>query len=143
MTVEDSSKNWSRNGLTSRTERPDLAPGKTNNPVLGTPDQWFDSSAFVLQTAGFYGNLGRNTLIGPNQIGMDVSLSKNTAVPKISEQFQVQFRAEFFNILNRANFSAPSLRVFDSKGLVPGNAGRITETSTASRQIQFGLKLVW
>ncbi len=143
MTVDDSSANWSRNGVTSRVERPDLVSGKTNSPVLGSPDRYFDPASFAVQTLGFYGTLGRNTLIGPNQIGTDVSLSKNTALPKVSEQFQVQFRAEFFNILNRTNFGAPSLRVFDSRGRVPGNAGRITDTSTSSRQIQFGLKIVW
>ena len=53
-----------------------------------------------------------------------------------------QFRAEEFNILNRANFNAPNAVTFTPTGLSP-TAGVITSTSTASRQTQFALKLLW
>ncbi|HXG23635.1 MAG TPA: carboxypeptidase regulatory-like domain-containing protein [Chthonomonadales bacterium] len=160
VTINNSGANWSRNGLTSRVERPDLAPGADQRPEgvtggcsitgapaagipLGTPDLWYDPCDYRVPTLGFYGNLGRNTLPGPDQVSVNMSISKNTTVPAISEQFRIQFRAEFFNVLNRANFSNPNLRPFDSRGRVSGTAGKITSTTTTARQIQFGLKFLF
>lgn len=91
------------------------------------------------------GALGRNTLIGPGLVNFDFSLFKNNYVKRISDAFNVQFRAEFFNIFNRANFSPPldNRSVFDSSGNPIANAGLITSTQTPSRQIQFALKIIW
>jgi outer membrane receptor protein involved in Fe transport len=92
------------------------------------------------------GNLGRNTMIGPGLQNFDFSLFKNTKVSRISETFNVQFRAEFFNILNRANFSPPpltNLQAFDATGIAVPGFGQITSTQTTSRQIQFALKFIW
>ncbi|MEE8350519.1 MAG: TonB-dependent receptor [Acidobacteriota bacterium] len=122
-------------------ERPDLVVGADNNPVLGGPDQYFDVSSFVLQPEGVWGNLGRNTLTGPGVATLDLSLTKDTA---LNEDLTLQFRSEFFNILNRANFGVPANTIFsDASGTPVGNAGRITNTSTTARQIQFALKLVF
>jgi len=112
--------------------------------ILGTPAKWFDPSAFLapLNTApnlGFYGNLGRNTLIGPGLATWDFSVLKDT---RIREQLNLQFRAEIFNLLNRANFNQPNAVVFTPSGISP-TAGVITSTTTTSRQVQFGLKLLW
>ncbi len=91
------------------------------------------------------GNLGRNSLIGPGVLNFDSSLFKNTY---IGEKLNVQFRVEAFNVLNRPNFAPPTANniVFDNSHTtqpgVPG-AGLITSTSTNSRQIQFGLKLIF
>ena len=60
----------------------------------------------------------------------------------MSERRTLQFRAELFNVLNRANFNAPNAIVFTPTGVSP-TAGVITSTSTTSRQAQFGLKLFW
>jgi hypothetical protein len=60
----------------------------------------------------------------------------------IHERLNLQFRAEIFNLLNRANFNTPNLIAFTPSGVF-GTAGAITSTSTASRQVQFGLKLIW
>jgi hypothetical protein len=60
----------------------------------------------------------------------------------IHERLTLQFRAEIFNLLNRANFNTPNLIVFTPSG-VSGTAGAINSTSTSSRQVQFGLKLIW
>jgi hypothetical protein len=91
------------------------------------------------------GNLGRNTLIGPGLLNFDFSLIKNNYVRQISDAFNVQFRAEFFNVFNRANFAPPldNRNVFDASGNPIGNAGLITSTQTPSRQIQFALKIIW
>jgi hypothetical protein len=121
-------------------QRPDLAPGRSTNPILGGPDRYFDPTAFALPPAGFYGNLGRNTLIGPGLTMVDMSVNKQF---RLSERSYLQFRAEMFNSLNHPNFAIPSQRtVFSSTGPV-GSAGRITATLTSSRQLQFGLKLVF
>ena len=118
-------------------QRPDLNPGKSNNPVLGNPNQWFDPLAFGLPPAGFFGNLGRNTVSGPGVTSIDFSLNKNT---QLREATHLQFRAEFFNMANHPNFRTPSTAIFSSRGRL-GDAGRITGTRTSGRQIQFGLKL--
>ncbi len=92
-----------------------------------------------------WGNLGRNTIIGPGISKLDFSVFKNNPMRRISENFNVQFRAEFFNVLNRANFSSPTdnLSVFDKNGQSVSGAGLITSTQTTSRQIQLALKLIW
>src|SRR5205814_10534321 len=88
---------------------------------------------------GFYGNVGRDTLIGPGLATWDFSVLKDTP---IRERLNLQFRAEIFNLLNRANFNLPNAVVFTPSGVSP-TAGAITSTSTTSRQVQFGLKLLW
>ncbi|OFW32735.1 MAG: hypothetical protein A3J28_07890 [Acidobacteria bacterium RIFCSPLOWO2_12_FULL_60_22] len=128
----------SRDLARSIADRPDLRPGASKNPVLGGPDQYYDPSAFVLQPLGFYGNLGRNTLISPGLVSLDFSMVKITP---LTERTRLDFRAEFFNLLNRANFGLPDNNVFQPNGVVRGAAGRIQSTTTTSRQIQFGLKL--
>jgi Carboxypeptidase regulatory-like domain/TonB-dependent Receptor Plug Domain len=88
---------------------------------------------------------GRNTLVGPGLVTFDMSLFKNIPIKRISETFNVQFRTEFFNILNRPNFSPPTGNniIFDGDGKRVGNAGAVDSTSTTSRQVQFALKVVW
>jgi hypothetical protein len=91
------------------------------------------------------GSAGRNSVIGPGLVDMDFSLFKNIPVPKISEAFKAQFRAEFFNVFNRPNFTSPNDNrvIMDSSGNPIGNAGVFTLTNTTSRQIQFALKFTW
>jgi len=120
------------NTLNGRQEKPDLVAGADHNPVLGGPDQYFDSSAFVTPPSNTLGNVGRSTLIGPGVANVDLSFAKNTAV---GEYVNVQFRAEFFNIFNRANFALPNV------GIDSASAGRIEETVLTNRQIQFGLRV--
>ena len=131
--------NRSGDGDTRNPDRPSLNPSFTGPVLLQTPNQWFNPNAFVMPAAGTYGNLGRGTLTGPGLAGLDLSLFKNTAV---SERATLQFRAEFFNVLNRANFGPPNSTAF-ANGVVSSSAGLITITSTSSRQIQFGLKLIF
>ncbi|MBI2821258.1 MAG: TonB-dependent receptor [Acidobacteria bacterium] len=119
-------------------QAPDLVPGGNNNPVMGDPDRYFDTSNFVFAPARTIGNLGRNTLIAPGLASLDFSLTKNT---KISEEVRVQFRTEMFNVLNRANLFLPSASVFNASGGRLTAAGFIGRTSTTARQIQFGLRL--
>ncbi|MGH9501078.1 MAG: carboxypeptidase regulatory-like domain-containing protein [Terriglobales bacterium] len=135
------SYNPSNNGDTRNPVRPFVNPDFTGPVVLGKPGQWFNPNAFLQPppNSGFYGDVGRNTLIGPGLATWDFSALKETA---IYERLKLQFRAEIFNLLNRANFNTPNLIVFTPSG-VSGTAGTITSTSTSSRQVQFGLKLIW
>ncbi|MGC2465961.1 MAG: carboxypeptidase regulatory-like domain-containing protein [Candidatus Acidiferrum sp.] len=141
------SYNPSNSGDTRNPVRPFLNPNFTGSIVTGKPGQWFNPSAFLAppSASGFYGNVGRDTYIGPGLATWDFSVLKNT---RIRERLSLQFRAEFFNILDRANFNTPNLVVFtpptptNLTGL-SGTAGAITSTSTTSRQVQFGLKLLW
>ena len=121
-------------------ERPNLAPGASNNPILGSPDKWFDPTAFELQPAGRLGNLGRNTLQGPNLITEDLAVLKDFS---IGEHRKLEFRWELFNILNRANFDGPNFTVFLNATTRNPNAGLITGTRTSSRQMQLGLKFIF
>jgi hypothetical protein len=91
------------------------------------------------------GNTGRNSLVGPGLQNFDFSLTKNTPITKISENFNAQFRVEVFNLLNRANFAAPlaNKALFDQSGVPVPGAGLIDRTATIARQLQFGLKLIW
>lgn len=121
-------------------QRPDLVAGRSTNPILGGPDRYFDISAFALPAAGYFGNLGRNTLIGPGLAMADMSVNKKF---RVNDRVGVQFRVEMFNSLNRPNFSIPTARtVFTATGPV-GSAGRITTTQTSARQLQLGLKLTY
>ena len=135
------SYNPSNNGDTRNPVRPFRNPNFTGPVILGRPDQWFDPRAFIAPPAksGFYGDVGRDTYIGPGLATWDFSVLKDTA---IRERLRLQFRAEIFNLLNRANFNTPNLIVFTPSGS-SGTAGAITSTSTTSRQVQFGLKLLW
>jgi hypothetical protein len=94
-----------------------------------------------------FGNNGRNTLVAPKLVNVDLALLKNIKVPQISEAFALQLRFEFFNILNHANFQAPvdNLQFDGITGFngVTGSAGIITSTTTPSRQIQLGAKIIW
>lgn len=104
--------------------------------IVGTPARWFDTTPFAIPV-GTFGNLGRNVVIGPGFNNTDFSVIKRT---KLGENKLIEFRAEFFDIFNHANFGQP--------GRVVGSAtfGQITNTrfatgdSGSSRQIQFALK---
>jgi len=153
------SYNPSNNGDTRNPVRPFVNPDFKGSVVTGNPDQWFNPAAFIAPPSqgGFYGNLGRDTVAGPGLVTWDFSVLKNT---KIRERLTLQFRAEIFNLLNRANFNTPNLIAFTPPtAAVPpppatpttpanttgisGTAGAITSTSTTARQVQFALKLLW
>jgi outer membrane receptor protein involved in Fe transport len=125
----------------SMNERPNLKPGRSNNPILGDPSRYWDITAFELPPENQRGNLGRNTLIGPKLVSVDFSLAKSFPM---GEGRALQFRTEVFNLPNHPNFAVPSGRTaFTGPGTVAPDAGRITSTVTTSRQIQFGLKFTF
>ena len=135
------SYNPSNNGDTRNPVRPFVNPNFNGNAINGTTTQYFNPSVFLAPPAnsGFWGNATRNNLVGPGLATWDFSTTKNT---QLRERLNLQFRAEIFNLLNRANFNTPNLITFTPTG-VSGTAGAITSTSTTARQVQFGLKLIW
>ncbi len=135
------SYNPSNTGDSRNPVRPSVNPFFNGPVVLGNPNQWFNPNAFYAppNASGFYGNLGRDTLTGPGLATWDLSALKDFSM---RESLRLQFRAEFFNVLNHPNFNTPNAVAFTPTGVSP-TAGVITSTSTTSRQIQFGLKLLW
>ncbi len=124
-------------------ERPNSVPGRSNNPILGEVDQWYDPSAFALQGAGFIGNLGRNTLIGPRFFELDMALAKSTWV---KENISLEFRVEAFNLFNHPNLGIPGQYLYtgvdqNGNGIPNPTAGRITNTVSSARQLQFAFKV--
>ena len=93
------------------------------------------------------GNAGRNILIAPGVTSLDFSLFKNNYIKSISERFNIQFRAEIFNILNHPNFAPPSTPgntdIFDGTGTPNSVAGALTATTTTAREIQFAVKVIF
>lgn len=110
-------------------------PNVVGNPVLSqrTPERWFNAEAFAFPAFGSFGNAGRNILDGPGYQNVNASLIKNTA---LSERFNLQLRAEFFNLFNHPNFNLPD------NFLGSPTFGRITSASEP-RRIQFGVKLLF
>jgi len=139
-------------GDTRNPVRPNINPDFHGKLYPGTPTQFFDASAFSAPAYGTFGNLGRDTLVGPGLANLDLSLHKST---RLGERLNAQFRAEFFNVLNHTNFATPNPVVFSSgpsQGTTANQtapvvdsptAGVITSTATSSRQVQFGLKLIF
>lgn len=118
--------------------------GADVNP--GNPNDYIRTQCFApANPLNRFGNSGRNPLTGPGLVNLDFSLFKNFGVKKISENARLQFRAEFFNIFNRADFAPPLDNdfLFNPDGSPIGGAGMIDSTQDPSRQIQFGLKLLW
>jgi len=93
------------------------------------------------------GNAGRNILIGPGVTSLDFSVFKNNYIKSISERFNIQFRAEMFNILNHPNFAPPvqgvNTDIFDGTGTPNPTAGLLTKTTTTAREIQFAVKVIF
>lgn len=123
---------------------PDLLTGPGCNAPInpGDPTHYIKTQCFAFPApATRLGDAGRNSLTGPGLANLDVSLTKNIPI----REFHIQFRAELFNILNRANFLPPlgNLNLFNASGQPVAGAGLLNATATSSRQIQLGLKILF
>jgi len=111
-----------------------------------TPSRYFNPAAFTEAPVGEFGNVGRNSVIGPGIIGLDAEIHKNFMMP-YKEGHVLQFRLEAFNALNHPNWGMPSLNIL-SGAAFPGqsardphqNFGVVTSTQGSMRQLQLGLK---
>jgi hypothetical protein len=142
--------NYRTNGLSYlNTNCVSLVPMTATNASYCDPrlGNFGNTTLYPLGTcSNIRGDLGRNTIHGPGLFNADFSVKKNTYVRKISETFNVQFRAEMFNILNHANFASPpaaDLTAFNSSGQSSGQYGKLGSLQHPSRIIQFSLKMVW
>jgi hypothetical protein len=121
-------------------------PGCKSDVNPGNPNDYIKTQCFAVATPiNLMGNAGRNSLVGPGIVNLDSSLFKNNYIPRVSETFNIQFRAEVFNLLNHTNFRSPldNTALYNASGTPLGSGGVIDATQTPSRQIQFGVKLIW
>jgi hypothetical protein len=121
---------------------PDIAAMCAPFIGAGTPQ----APQFPGTCANLLGNGGRNSIVGPGLVNFDLSLFKNNRIESISDLFNIQFRVEAFNVLNRTNFNPPTAnnQVFNADGTSGGlTPGLLDSTSTTSRQIQVALKVIW
>lgn len=122
--------NFENNG--NSLNRPDQSCGaQASSPKLS---QWFNKSCFSAPAVGELGNAGRTPVSGPDFVNTDFSLIKHFALPR--EGMRLDFRSEFFNIFNHAQFGSPNAD-FNS----PANFGVVNSTVNNARLIQFALKL--
>lgn len=123
-------------------QRPNLAPGASNNPVTGDPQRWVDASAFSRPQPGFLGDLGRNTISGPDLANVDFSMTRQFRLAKLGDGVAIDLRFEFFNLFNRVNFDLPAVERMEvfTETSVREDFGRISSAGK-SREIQLGLKL--
>jgi hypothetical protein len=138
-------------GLGETNDRPNAVLGCV--PTTVTAAQainhiWYNPGCYSIQQLTTLGNLGRGTVRGPLLNNADLAFLKDTRIPKISEAFDVQFRAEFFNILNHPNYGLPGLSLFSAiqaGGVAAANAsaGKITSIVGTPRQVQFALKIIF
>ena len=149
---------YGRTGNAGASDRPDLVPGASLNPILGTPEHWYDPKAFTwpnplglaVPQLGFLGNVGRGTMIGPRIVNFDLAIFKRF---NFTETTNLTFRAEFFNIFNHGNLGLPAQtplldedfrsNLRSGKILYNPAGGQITDTSTENREIQFALKFIF
>jgi len=114
---------------------PAQRPNITGNPNAGpkTPQEWFDTSTFVLPALFTFGNAPRNAVIGPGLAEFDLTIQKELLV---REAVRLQLRAEAYNLFNHPNFNIPNRTAFTA------NFGQISSAQDA-RQLQLALKLVF
>jgi hypothetical protein len=100
--------------------------------------------------ANMLGDAGRNSITGPHLVNVDFSMVKNSPIKRISETFNIQFRAEIFNIFNHSNLLPPEpvsssagAQVLNTDGSFTDGAGVIDSLATQPRDVQFALKVIW
>jgi hypothetical protein len=118
---------------TQADDRPNAVAGCDPYTGFQTVQSWVNPVCFSTPAAGTFGNLGRNTLIGPNLFNVDFSVDRSFS---ITERIHLQFRGEMFNIFNHPNFNLPNTTI-DSPSF-----GTLT-SAMDPREIQFGLKLIF
>jgi hypothetical protein len=121
---------------------PNVGDGSARPDQIGNPNQvsnrsidhWFNTDAFALAARYQWGTAGRNTVIGPGINNWDFSAFKTFS---LDEKRKLQFRAEFFNLFNHAEFGFPG------SSIATAQFGRISSTTRDPRDTQMSLKFLW
>jgi len=126
-------QNSSSRANTGSGDRPNLIGDPYS--TAQSPNSWFNTTAFAPQSLYTLGNVGRNTMFGPPTKNVDFSAFKNF---QLKERTSLQFRAEFFNVLNHPNFGQPG------NSLGTATFGVVSSTgNNLSRNVQMALKLLF
>jgi outer membrane receptor protein involved in Fe transport len=133
------------NGVNAYSDRPNLAASyNASKVIVGKPTEWFDPSMFAVQSPGHLGNAGRGSLTAPGLFNWDLSMNKDTKLALLGEAGNLEFRAEFFNVFNHANFGQPvpsiNLQPVQINNFTTVGPGVITQARDG-RDIQLALKL--
>jgi hypothetical protein len=130
-------------------DRPNAVPGVSSQLSNPTKLEWFNVQAFALQPLYTFGNLGRNTVIGPPLFSVDATLDKDF---RFTERLNLQLRLDAFNVFNHPNFGSPGNGLtadhLDASGVpIPGSGGFGTVTSlnpgVSMRQLQLSAKIIF
>lgn len=129
-------------GRAAPTQRPDVIAGQPLYAATQTPDSWLNLGAFRLPARGTWGTLPRNALRGPGLWQTDIGITRRH---RIVERASLEFRAEMFNLFNRAQYGSPNANISN-----PAQFGRITGVVNSAptgfggpRQVQFMLRLIF
>jgi carboxypeptidase family protein len=140
--------NWKSTGgsyINTACYTPPVAPAAiATDPTKCTP---YPNTTTANTCQQLFGNAGRNSVVGPSSFNLDFSVFKNYAVHRISESFNIQFRAEFFNVLNHPNFLLPNFNEGNNQ-IMNQDGSKVNAVIDSMgtydpRQIQFGLKVIW
>jgi hypothetical protein len=126
-------------------QRPNLVPGVPLYPANQTIDNWLNPAAFAIPAPGTWGNLGRYAARGPGVFELDSALQKKFL---LTERVGLNFRAEVFNLFNRAIYANPSSNLGSDPLSPPASFGRITSLLNTGavgtgtpREFQFAVRL--
>jgi hypothetical protein len=127
--------------LTAGSYTPTCRPNLVGDPILPgderTPTRWFNTAAFERADVGQFGNAPRNSVRGPGLANTDMSLTKRFRLDAVKRGMSADFRAEVFNLFNRANFGPPT------NDLSSAAFGRVSTTATEAREFQLGVKVMF
>jgi hypothetical protein len=125
---------------TTNVERPNVTGNPNNGPHAAS--EWFNTAAFSLPQAFTFGSAGRNDVIGPSFVGLDVSLQKDFALPV--ESSKLEFRFDTFNVFNHPNFNVPGrIATFNSAGQQTAPTFGVITSAQDPRELQFALEWIF
>ena len=117
---------------TTGTIRPNVVGDWALSGDERTMDRWYNVAAFAAPAAFTYGNAGRNIIIAPGLVNLDLLVSRTV---KLTGKYRLDIRGEFYNVANAVHLGRPELNILSP------NAGKITTTQRPPRQVQLGARL--
>jgi hypothetical protein len=126
----------------SGSERPDYVFARSLTPAAGsTPNHWINPAAFAVLANGTFGNLGRNAFRAPGITQLDLGVSK---LVLLTERFSIRFRADAFNLANRAQYGPPNADISASNfGVITTTVGNYATGRGTPRELQLSIKILF